>query len=403
MQSRKRIFSLLIALLALFSLFLTQSVSMAQSTTTPAQVELVGVIQTMDLDTITVNQQVVNVASAEIKIPLEVGAAVKVEGTISASGQIIAREVKAPNDVQGGILPGEIEIVGLLSASDATTMTIGGQIFDVSHAEVKAGVEVGKIVKVHATPSATGPWVAREVELSLQVSPDNTNTNDNNANDNSANANDNQNTNDNTVNFDQGEFELTGTLTAMDTGSITVEGQTINIANAEVKGALVVGALVKVHLSNENGQLVAREVELVGQSNSGSNDNTAIVIPANCVPAQPAGWTTYTIQAGDTLSRIADRSHGSLSDIALANCITDPRVIVAGTTIFVPQRLASDDNQNANSNHNQNDNSQNGNDNQGADDHGGNNQNDNQGGNHGGDNQNNNNNDNHGGEGSGHG
>ncbi len=384
MQVQKRHFGLVIAILALFAIFFAQSVSMAQSPTATTQVELVGVIEAMTLDTITVNQQVIDVSSAEIKVALEIGIAVKVEGTIDATGQIIAQQVTSPDDTQGGMLPGEVEIVGLLTAYEGTTMTIGGQTFDVSTAEIKAGVAVGEIVKVHAVPSDTGVWMAREVEVAALGTPDNTNANDNNsnANDNNSNANDNQNTTD----FEGGEIELTGTLTEVNSDSIVVAGQTINTATAEIKDTLVVGALVKVHLSVVNGELVAREVELVGQPGQNGEDNGAVVIPADCVPAQPAGWTTYTIQAGDTLSSIAERSNGSVGEIALANCITDPRFIVAGMSIYVPQQPVAEDNLNSNDNQGQNnlnnndnhsgeDNNSNANDNHSEDNH---NSNDNQ-------------------------
>lgn len=54
-----------------------------------------------------------------------------------------------------------------------------------------------------------------------------------------------------------------------------------------------------------------------------------------CVRRRPAGWGTYQVRPGDTLSAIAQRSCGSVAAIAQANCI-EPSRIVAGTVLVVP-------------------------------------------------------------------
>lgn len=290
-KSHKQAFSLVIALLSIFVVFFGQSIIYAQEVTpspTPTpdnRVELIGEIQAMDLDTITVSGQVIDLTMAEINTALEIGAVVKVQGWLLEDGTILAREVNDLNDDDQNdeTLTDEVEIVGILSAYEGTTMTIAGQVVDVSKAEIKAGVEVDEYVKAHAT-IVDGIWVAREVEPAQEddLSFDNTNDNsDDNGNDNS---DDNGNDNDD---------------------------------------------------SDDNG-----------------NDN-AIVLPPNCVATQPAGWTTYTIKAGDTLSSIANRADSSIGELALANCIADPRFIVAGMTIFVPREPSpAIDNSNNNSNDN---------------------------------------------------
>ncbi len=327
---KQRVFGILVLLGLLLALPL--GASLAQSVVPPANavgsIELVGLIEAMTVDSITVNQQFIDITSAEISTALELDAAVKVEGWVLTDGTIAAREVSAATP--DGLLPGEVEITGVVEALDATTLTVNGLAIDISTAEMTDTIAVGDMVKVHASFDVAGALVTREVALYTPDTPPTTPGED---------------------------FELRGTLEEVGDGYIIVAGQSINTLQAEIKTQLQVGALVKVHVRIVNGELVASEVEgwLNHEDNANSNDNDdangndndddddnsndngAVVIPADCVPAMPSGWTTYTIQAGDTLSAIAAGSGSSISELAVANCITDPRFIVVGMTIFVPQ------------------------------------------------------------------
>ncbi|MBZ0321021.1 MAG: DUF5666 domain-containing protein [Anaerolineae bacterium] len=249
----------------------------AQSGDDVIQIELVGEIEALSTTTLTINGQVVDISVAELNTTLAVGEVVKVEGTLEADGSIVAREVKSVEE--GELLPGEVEIIGLVEAFDTDSLTIGGLVIDITTAELEDALvlEVGAIVKVHLSlvTDAAGveSWVAREVQDG---------TYDNSQDDNSDNSND-----DNSDDSPAGEFEMVGTLTSVDGDTIVVSGLTIDIASAEIKGILVEGALVKVHLSWVDGVLVAREVELHdsrpsddddsdddGDDNSNDNSNT---------------------------------------------------------------------------------------------------------------------------------
>jgi LysM repeat protein len=60
-----------------------------------------------------------------------------------------------------------------------------------------------------------------------------------------------------------------------------------------------------------------------------------------CVPAPPAGWVTYKVQAGNTLSGLIAGSGVSLAEVMRANCIEDPNLITVGAVFYLPYSPAS--------------------------------------------------------------
>jgi hypothetical protein len=251
--SIKRMIPFGIALLVFLTLCFGQ-VTLAQEATTASQVELVGTIDSVTTTSITINQQTIDTSHAEIRITLEAGLRVKVEGNLQPDGQIVAREVKLADIPADTVNVNESEIIGILTSFEGTTMVIAGQTIDVSGAEIYPGVGVNETVEAKVT-LVDGQWIAREVQL------------------------------------------------------------------ADFRG-----------------------------------DHTPVVIPDDCVPAQPANWTTYTVQTGDTLSTIAEGSDASLRELAFVNCIANARSIVAGMTLFVPQTpVMSDDHGQDGLGHDQND------------------------------------------------
>ncbi len=215
------------------------------------KVELVGLIEAVGQDAITVNGLVVDVAGAEVSATLDVGAAVWVEGVTLVDGTIRASEVAPAED--GVLLPGEIEIVGVLDSLSSGAAAVNGLTFDLAVAEVEGGLAVGDLVKVHAGLSTDGDWIAREIEAF--VTDDSTSTSGATA---TAEPR-----------FHNGEIEIVGTLTNAGDGFIVVAGQQIDISGAEIHGTPLLGALVKVHLSLVNGEWVAREVETQFDSHRG--------------------------------------------------------------------------------------------------------------------------------------
>ncbi len=334
----RQLFGLLVAISAMMVMMWSSLAVRAQDDSQTTEVEIVGEIVALNIDSIAVNGLVIDISSAEINTSLELGKVVKIEGYIDTDGSIIARQVDdpAPDDT----LPDEAEFVGTLTESSGDSMTIAGIVFDVSSAEIGAGVEVGERVKVHAQFTVENTWQAREVKL---VEGEDQSPKDQ----------------------PEDELALVGTLEAITDTSITVSGQVISIIGAEIKDELLVGVLVKVHATLVDGEWVAREVELFS---IGDDDRQGI--PADCVPTQPAGWTSYTIRAGDTLSDIAERAGSSQDELARANCIRDTRVIIAGVSIFVPREPVPASNDNNDNGGNDNGDDNNGNDDNGNDDNG---------------------------------
>lgn len=58
--------------------------------------------------------------------------------------------------------------------------------------------------------------------------------------------------------------------------------------------------------------------------------------PPNCTVIAPAGWVTYRIRSGDTLSALGRRYNISYSYLAQVNCIFYPYKIVVGQLLWVP-------------------------------------------------------------------
>ncbi len=261
---------LVVALTLMLVLLIGLPKTFAQSGDDVIQIEFVGEIEALTTTTVTINGQVIDISTAELNTALAVGEVVKVEGTLESDGSITARELYAVED-DDDLLPGEIEIIGPITALDGATITIGSLVINVATAELADDLvlEVDAVVKVHmslvADTAGVESWVAREVKAD-DTSDDSQDDGSDDSNDDSALP---------------GEFEIVGTLTQTDGDTIVVSGLTIDITTAEIKGTLVVGALVKVHLSSVDGVLVAREIELHDTQSSnddseddGSDDNS---------------------------------------------------------------------------------------------------------------------------------
>ncbi len=75
---------------------------------------------------------------------------------------------------------------------------------------------------------------------------------------------------------------------------------------------------------------------------TGTPDLPAAATPeAAATPAVPETAATYVVQTGDTLFQIAARYGASVAAIAAANGLTDPSLIYAGQTLYLPSAGAA--------------------------------------------------------------
>lgn len=92
---------------------------------------------------------------------------------------------------------------------------------------------------------------------------------------------------------------------------------------------------------------VTQQIEQLGKQTQDAID--ALARNGSSRPSQPVPRTnfsedfpkegvSYTVQRGDTLSRIASRHNSTVRDIQNANQISDPTTIQVGQTLFIPQR-----------------------------------------------------------------
>jgi LysM repeat protein len=317
-----------------------------------AAIEFVGQLQAQTSTTITVNGVTIDISSAEIDGPLTVGGLVKVEAVL-INNQYVAREVDAGAD--DDLRPNEIELTGFVQAIDGTTLLIGGQTIDLTGAEIAASIDVGSIVRVHATVSETGALVARQVALFGAEGLGN--NEDLGNNDDLSGNNDDFGNDDFGDDDDDEDFEIVGTLESVGDGTLTISGQQFDITQAQVDGLLALGSLVRIEFEQVNGQWVIVEVSGSRSRGTSSSDddgnddlgNNDLGIIGNndddddvtFVCGQiPSGWTTYAIQQGDTLSGIASRSGSGLSAIVGVNCIANPNSVPVGTVLAVPRTPA---------------------------------------------------------------
>lgn len=147
---------------------------------------------------------------------------------------------------------GEVEFTGVIEDLASEQWTVSGVPFAVTaDTEIDGDPAIGDTVKVHAFLNADELLTAREIEPAQPEDNDEENRGA------------------------AGEIEFSGTVEAITPDSWTVSGTEVLITFAtEVKGDIVVGDMVKVHArQNEEGDLVAREIEPAEEEALGDDDD----------------------------------------------------------------------------------------------------------------------------------
>lgn len=219
----------------------------------------------------------------------------------------VQQALEASQRQQNGSMPaaGEQEITGTVEILESSRWVVAGlQITINPQTEIKGMIQVGDLVKVHASPGLDGILIAREIEPALAATSDDNSPGS--GNDNTGNQNENEGFDDRgngTENENEGfddsgnhnssetsqddrhgrETRFTGVLQAVSGSQWTISGMMLIISpQTEIRDVLEVGDLVDVRATTApDGSLLATRLELpedtsVGSSSSGNtHENTA--------------------------------------------------------------------------------------------------------------------------------
>ncbi len=194
---------------------------------------------------------------------------------LSACGGVAAPVTSGGSKVDAAL----VEFTGVIEAIDGNQWTVNGQVITVDPSVVNDGpFNVGDTIKVEAQVAADGSITVTQVETpSVDDNSNGVNENEDNSNDvngNDDNSND-ANENDDNSNGDD-ENEVVGVVTAMDAGTITIDGQVYSRADfTEIKDTIQVNDTVKLHfIVNADGTLTVKEVELSDPSEIENSNNS---------------------------------------------------------------------------------------------------------------------------------
>jgi len=230
-----------------------------------AEMEFTGAVVSMDPSAWVVGDRTLAVTEAtEIKDAIVVGDMVKVHAQLQSDGSLTAMEIElaGPEDVAGADEDGEeqdaTKFFGAVEDIQSDHWVVAGTTFLVTpDTEIKDAILLGDFVKVEATQSADGSWVAHEIELEDQAQDE--------------------------PDADEDEADSTkffGQVTAMDPGSWTVGGLTFLVTpSTEIKDAIVVGDFVKIEaVVGADGSYTALEIELeedqIGEDDEQDEDDS---------------------------------------------------------------------------------------------------------------------------------
>lgn len=144
--------------------------------------------------------------------------------------------------------------------------------------------------------------------------------------------------------------ELTGTIEDLRRDNAQLQSRAnqsyvtvaqLNEAIAEMNRTLQSGLAAN---KREVLQQVATQMERLGKQTQGALDALArgqATRPAVATDFKedfPRQGVNYTVQAGDTLSGIAQKLNARVPDIVNANKLADPSKLRVGDTLFIPQR-----------------------------------------------------------------
>lgn len=180
----------------------------------------------------------------------------------------------------------EIEFTGRVDSIAADQWVIQGYTVAVNaQTLVEAPFNVGDVAHVYAVVEGDGAVVAQRIEKYSASTPTPISTNDA------------------AFLLSGSESELYGVVESIAASQWVVSGQTILItAQTEIKGNIVTGSAVKVHVQMQNGALFAREIELAAGAGAGTQvprlDSNEIEFYGVVEAITPTSWTVSGQQFG---------------------------------------------------------------------------------------------------------
>ncbi|NWG18121.1 MAG: LysM peptidoglycan-binding domain-containing protein, partial [Chloroflexi bacterium] len=147
-----------------------------------------------------------------------------------------------------------IEFVGIIEAMTPTTITINGQVIDITGLKLQTPLALGAVVKVEATLTPDGRLLADDLKAAEADDDDS---------------------------LRPGEIEIVGKIASMDGTTLVIAGRAISLSGTEIAETVVAGQIVKIKVSPaDDGSLVAREVKAYDDdaddnSNANTNDNVS--------------------------------------------------------------------------------------------------------------------------------
>lgn len=229
-----------------------------------ATFEFYGTVQSANATALVINGQIVDISEAQINAPLVAGLVVRIQGAFTSDGSIAAVQI---DPVSPGLIPGIVEITGIVSELNETSIRVGAQSIEISSAHISGTPQVGQFVRAYALQAAPGVWTARsviarlvpEVVVTPEVLPT-TASNEIAAPGTTPEVIPPAQTPEVGVGED---LRIEGTLQAVDANSITVDGSRYFIGSARIDGVLTVGARVRLEIRViSGGEWIVEEVRM---------------------------------------------------------------------------------------------------------------------------------------------
>lgn len=211
------------------------------------ETEFTGPVESIGAESWVIGGTTVAVSSStEIKGDLQIGDLAKVHASM-VDGVLTAREIEPAEDDDLDEADDEDEFFGTVESISDGSWVIGGRTVAVtSSTEIKGNLQVGDLVKVHAS-MVDGVLTAREIEPAEEDDLDD----------------------------DDDKDEFVGILEAIDGDVWTIGGRAFTISSAtEIEDNLQIGDLVEVELKTDSaGSVFVEEIELADDDLDDDSDN----------------------------------------------------------------------------------------------------------------------------------